>query len=384
MGFWIGVMTMVSAAFTGETFSRMMPVEYPWEYRYGGVWELSDGSIAVVNGMIMEDFEVFHFDDRGNLIYIAERLSVPDRALESGGWLVPLSEGGFYMVSFSEPRATGVNSDIAVFKISDAFTVDWMEIIGENSEQVFTGFGAAGTPGGGVAVLGGEGYAGLNAFLRGYGSDGELVWEHVYQEEDGYLPLSVCQVDDGNLVLLSHRWEEKTTLQKFDSRGNMNWELDIPVPGVPGPVSFCSMDTGYGIYYSGGGEETRSGVTVTVTHDGEIIGTGMFNHGMVLQDVLIEEDSQVVLVGTRVINGINCAVIEARDYQGNLTWKRRLEGYGEGGFTGICPSERGGYLVSGYCISEDETAESGAVLIRTDPRGSVAGGENPAQIPMPR
>ncbi len=374
---------IVLAVTTGTTFSRLITNEYPWENSYGGVCELSDGSIATAHGMIMEDYQISVFNRDGELTLLIDGLSVPGRALESGGWLVPLSDGGFYFVSYSEPRATGVNSDIAIFKISRDLDVEWTNVTGENTEDVFTGFGAAGTPAGGIALLGGSGYAGQDAFLRAYDRQGRLTWEHTYPEEDGYLPLAVGQVDDGNLVLLSHQWQDNTYLQKFDGSGNMEWELVVPFKSESGPVSFCTMDAGYGVYFPGGEDGTRSGVTLIVNPAGERIGTGVFTHGMLLQDVLLAAEYQVILVGSRVIDGANSAVMESYDYQGNLTWKRRLQGLGEDGFTGICPSSSGGFLLTGYSLAEDER-RSGYVLVRTDEQGCVAGGENPTQIPMPR
>ncbi len=382
--FTAALMAILATAITGDTFSRLIPNEYPWEYSYNDVTELSDGSSAVSSGMVMEDLQVLIFDSTGELISTMDGLSVPGRELESGGWLVPLADGGFYFVSYSEPRATGVDSDIAVFKISGDHEMEWTEIIGENTEDVYTGFGAAGTPDGEIVILGGEGYAGQNAFLRAYGPRGDRTWEYTYPEDDGYLPVGVGRVDDGYLVLLSHRWQENTFLQKFDGSGNMEWELVIPYVSHPGPVSFCTMDAGYGVYFQGGEDGSRSGVTVIASPAGERIGTGVFTHGMLLQDVLLAVDHQLILVGSKVIDGVNCAVMESCDYQGNLTWKRRLQGQGEDGFTGVCACASGGFLLTGYSISEDEGQESGAVLVRTDELGCVTGGENPTQIPMPR
>ena len=382
--FTAALMAILATAITGDTFSRLIPNEYPWEYSYNDVTELSDGSSAVSSGMVMEDLQVLIFDSTGELISTMDGLSVPGRELESGGWLVPLADGGFYFVSYSEPRATGVDSDIAVFKISGDHEMEWTEIIGENTEDVYTGFGAAGTPDGEIVILGGEGYAGQNAFLRAYGPRGDRTWEYTYPEDDGYLPVGVGRVDDGYLVLLSHRWQENTFLQKFDGSGNMEWELVIPYVSHPGPVSFCTMDAGYGVYFQGGEDGSRSGVTVIASPGGERIGTGVFTHGMLLQDVLLAVDHQLILVGSKVIDGVNCAVMESCDYQGNLTWKRRLQGQGEDGFTGVCACASGGFLLTGYSISEDEGQESGAVLVRTDELGCVTGGENPTQIPMPR
>ena len=384
MFFTAALLAILATSITGDTFSRLIPNEYPWDYRYGDVTELSDGSIATANGVIMEDLQVHIYNSSGELSFIMDELSVPGRALESGGWLVPVADGGFYFVSYSEPRATGVDSDIAVFKISGDHEVEWTAITGENTEDVFTGFGAAGTPEGGIVLLGGAGYAGQDAFLRAYDPQGVQTWEHTYLEDDGYLPLAVGQVDDGNLVLLSHQWQGNTYLQKFDGSGSMEWELVIPFESGSGPVSFCTMDAGYGVYFSGREEGIRSGVTVIANPAGERIGTGVFTHGMLVQDALLAVDHQLILVGSRVIDGVNCAVMESYDYQGNLTWKRRLQGLEEDGFTGICPCASGGFLLTGYSISEDEGHGSGAILVRTDELGCVTGGENPTQIPMPR
>ncbi len=284
----------------------------------------------------------------------------------------------------ANPEQQGVDSDIAIFKISRDLDVEWTNVTGENTEDVFTGFGAAGTPAGGIALLGGSGYAGQDAFLRAYDRQGRLTWEHTYPEEGTAIcPLPWVRWMTATWFFCRTSGRIIPICRSSTARETWNGNLLFPLKAnrVPFPSALWMRDTG--VYFPGGEDGTRSGVTLTVNPAGERIGTGVFTHGMLLQDVLLAAEYQVILVGSRVIDGANSAVMESYDYQGNLTWKRRLQGLGEDGFTGICPSSSGGFLLTGYSLAEDER-RSGYVLVRTDEQGCVAGGENPTQIPMPR
>lgn len=364
-------------------FSVFLPMEDPWEHRYATVEELSDGTVALVNGEVMEDLCVFLFDQQGELIASRKDLSVPGRALESGGWIVPSSDGGFFMVSFSEPRATGIDSDIAVFRLNGDYSTRWVDVIGEGTDDVFTCFGASGSPGGRVAVLGGEGYAGLNSFLRVYEDDGTVAWEQSWSEDEGYLPVAVGQVAGGNLVLHSHVLPDRAFLQMYDTSGAMEWETALPLNVIHGPAAFCDTEMGYGVFFGTGDVNSRSGVTLLVRPDGQVLERLSMAHMTDLSGAALDGNLQVALAGSIAAGDYYRGIFQSRDFQGGTPWFRTIQGEGESGFSALCPLESGGFLLAGYFIPEDPGATAGGLMIRTLPDGSVEGTPEPGVIPLP-
>ncbi len=378
----VGLLVLiVSGTISAATFSKTIPVSLPWAHRYMDVAQLSDGTYAATIAMVFEDLVLLQFSSEGDLITEQDSLSVAGRGLEEGGWILPCSEGGCFVVAYSEPRATGVNSDIAVFKLSLDCSSEWTLVLGEDSEEVYTCFDAAKTADGGLAILGGRGYAGDNTFVNMYSAEGELRWEYVFDEEAGYLPRALGETVDGTLVLLSHMGEENTYLQKLDSEGNLEWSQTIPFRSYPGPVSFCTMSTGISIYFTSY-NDSGIGITAMVDHSGNLIEVGQLNHGMRVQDVLLEEDQTVILAGTRIIDGARRAVLEAFDDNQNLSWQRRLNGNGEDSFDALCATSDHGYAILGHTVTDDEQETIEAILVKTNSDGIVSGGTNPTQIPL--
>ena len=374
---------LITGISAGDNVSELITLDNTMEWQFKDVAQLEDGSFAVALGMVFDDLVLLHLNSIGELISVQSDFDVPGRELEGGGRIITCPEGGCYVVAYSEPRATGINSDIALFKLNPDCAIKWTVQIGENTDDVYTCFGAAGAEENGLVVLGGSGYSGENAFVRRYSAGGSLVWEYELDPEEGYLPAAIGQVDNGSLVLLGHQWSGNTYLQKLDDRGNLEWDLELPFNYGFGAVSFTEVDEGYAVYFSGG-DISRGGITVIVNDSGDRIGTGQFEHGMLLQDALIQNDYSVVLAGTRIIEGENVAVLESRDLQGNTNWERRLDGNGEDGFTSVFRTEDGEYALLGYSLAEESPEENtGALFIITDSDGQVAGGANASQIPFP-
>ena len=367
----------------GSSFSEYLPISFTWDHQYKDIEQLVDGTFAATFGMVFEDLYLLHLDSDGNVITEQNNLTVSGRGLEGGGWILPIEEGGCFVVAYSEPRATGMNSDIVIFRLDSDCSIEWTLNLGENSEDAYTCFGTAKTDNDGLVVFGGRGFIGDNVFVNSYSSNGELQWEYIYDEEEGYLPISIGEAVDGNLVLLSRMWNDTTYLQKLDTNGNLEWTTELPNNSRWGPASFCIVDAGYAVYYTGG-EESNTGISAVVDLSGSLLESDYFTHGMLVQDALVQEDYEIFLVGSRVIGEENCAVLEAMDHQGNVSWKRILDGTGEDSFTSVCPTSDGGLALLGYTAYNQEVEDSiSSIIVKTDSLGVVSGGTNPTQIPLP-
>ena len=379
----IFVLLILFFAAQGNSFSEHLPISFTREHQCKDIEQLADGTYAATFGMVFEDLFLLHLDSEGRLLTEQNNLSVQGRGLEGGGWILPLEEGGCFVVAYSEPRATGVNSDIVVFRLDSDCSIEWTLNLGEDSEDAYRCIGTAKTDNDGLIVFGGRGFTGDDMFANSYSADGELQWEYIFDEDEGYLPISIGEAVDGNLVLLSRMWNDTTYLQKLDTNGNLEWTTELPNNSRWGPASFCIVDAGYAVYYTGG-EESNTGISAVVDLSGSLLESDYFTHGMLVQDALIQEDYEIFLVGSRIIGEDNCAVLEAMDHQGNLSWKRILDCNGEDSFTAVCPTSDGGLALLGYTASSQEEEDSiSVILVKTDSLGIVSGGTNPTQIPLP-
>lgn len=154
-------------------------------------------------------------DPEGNVV--SERAyPVSGRAIESGGWLEPAEDGGLYLCAYSEPRATGVDSDVAVFRLDSGGVEIWRDLIGRDSDDVYRGLDFTGGADGGCAVLFSEGYPGEGgARLSHYTQDGENDWDQTFDDRQDVFPTGVQSLSDGYIVLLVHLWKDSTFVMKL-------------------------------------------------------------------------------------------------------------------------------------------------------------------------
>ena len=367
----------------GSSFSEYLPSTFTWEHQCKDIEQLADGTYAATFGMVFEDLYLLHLDSSGNVITRQNNLTVSERGLEGGGWILPIEEGGCFVVAYSEPRATGANSDIVIFRLDSECSIEWSHNLGENSEDAYTCFGTAKTNDAGLVVFGGRGYPGENTFVKSYSADGELQWEYIFDEDDGYLPLSIGEAAGGNLVLLSRMWNDTTYLQKLDNNGNLEWTTELPYKPRSGPSSFCSLETGYGVYYTGG-EESNTGISAVIDLSGNLLESACFTHGMLVQDAEIQENSEIILAGSRVTDEENCAVIEVMDLEGNLSRQGILDNNEENRLTAVCKTSDGGLVLLGYTTYNQADEDSiSSFIVKIDSPAIVSEGANPTVIALP-
>ncbi len=376
------VMCVFAECVSGSSFSWILPVDQPWTSFPLDVCQLAGGSFALTHAAVMEDAVLFLMDADGEPTFKQANLRVPGRALESGGWVLPVADGGCFVCTYSEPRATGINSDIALFRLSESGEVAWKAMTGINTDTVYLGIGAAASDNGGCAVLGTCDYGYENAFLRMYSSSGSEVWEIDFKEVENYYPFAVYSTGEGFLVLLGHEWEETAMVLRVSADGIVEWSAEIPCNCGSGPSAFAECSTGYRVYLSLS-DNTGAGVFLLLGTDGEILEMAQFSHGVSACDALITDDGSIVLAGSRNMDGEEGAVIEAFDFQGEPLWGRRMDSSGEDCFTAVCGCSDGGYGILGSINPMNENDPCGIVFVKTGPEGIVEDSADPAFIPVP-
>ncbi len=164
---------------------------------------LSNGNAVISIVGAFEDPFLICFDREGEILWSRHILDVGDyRAFESNGELVTL-EDGFAACYHSEPRATGMNTDIAVVKIDSSGEILWTYILGEDDETIWISTDMISCSDGGLLVSGCPGQQIFGGFVFKLSSDGRLEWMTQPEEIAGFA-LSVMQtVDDDYFVLVS-------------------------------------------------------------------------------------------------------------------------------------------------------------------------------------
>jgi len=345
------------------------------------VCQLASGSFALTQAEPMEDAVLFLFDPDGELVFEQTNLRVPGRALESGGWIQPVADGGCYVCAYSEPRATGMNSDIALFKLSASGEIEWSVMVGKDSDAPYFGIGVAATDNGGCALLGASSHGYGGAFLRKYSSLGSIEWDINFLEFENYYAIAVYSAGDGFLVFLGHEWEETALVLRLDSNGDIEWSAEIPYDCGFGPSAFAEIPGGYRVYLSYR-ESRNTGVSASIGFDGNLLEAVQFIHGVDVYEALVTDEGSIVLAGSRNINGEELAVVEAYDVLGEPLWSRRMDST-RSGFTGVCLCSDGGYGLSGHYYPASSASPLGTVFVKTGPDGIFENSADPDVIPMP-
>jgi len=124
---------------------------------------LPDGSIALAVSASDNEYGfgnpwVLVFDGSGDLSWIdaCGEACIPDvsRELESGGWLEALDDGSLLLASYAEPRATGIDAEVAVIRVVPGGSTSSVAIIGASDERAYRPVGIRARPDGSFTIVG--------------------------------------------------------------------------------------------------------------------------------------------------------------------------------------------------------------------------------------
>jgi len=376
------VILVLAGFVSGGSFSRIFPASEPWYCSPLDVRQLAGGPFAMTQADVMDDAVLFLLDQNGELIVEQSVMRAGNRSLESGGWILPLSDGGCFVCSYSEPRATGVDSDIALFRLSADGGIEWKALIGDNSEEAYSGLGAAASRNGGCAVLGTWNYEYDDAFLRMYSSSGSVLWQRDFNEFENYYPIAVYPAGEGFLVLLGHEWEETAMVLRMGLDGVREWSSEIPYDCGFGASAVTECSRGFMVYLSLTNNRSE-GLSALLDFEGNVLETTQFSHDVEAYDALVTAQGSIILAGYRNIDGEEGAAIEALDFHGEPIWSRRMDSIGEGCFTAVSESSDGGYCLWGSINPMDEGDPCCTMFVKTGPEGIMEDSADPSVIPLP-
>lgn len=207
----------------GNTWSATLETgdDLFYELRDGLV--LSNGSTVISIAGPFENPFLICLDQEGEILWYRHILEFEgtSRAFESNGSLVTL-ENGFAVCFHSEPRATGIDTDIAVVRLDSSGKILWTYILGETDEAIWMSTDIIACSDGGVLVTGCPGMQIPGGFAFKLSSDGRQEWITPPESITGFA-LSAVETDNGDfLILVAEHYSNSTVVQRVSSDGRVS------------------------------------------------------------------------------------------------------------------------------------------------------------------
>ncbi len=181
---------------------------------------LSGGSTVISIAGPFENPFLICLDEDGKTLWYRHILEFEEnsRTFESNGDLVAV-EDGFAACFHSEPRATGINTDVAVVRLNSSGDILWTYILGETDEAVWMSTDIIACSDGGVLVTGCPGTQLPGGFALKLSSEGKQEWITPPEAIPGFA-LSAVEIDSGDFLILSaDEYSSCTVLQLVNSNG---------------------------------------------------------------------------------------------------------------------------------------------------------------------
>jgi len=220
------ILTAVSAP-AGDTWATSIEQNEEQMYGLQDVTMLSDGSVVIsLVGPFSDPFLVC-FGREGNVRWYRQILEKggTSRAFESGGYLLTVDEG-FASCFHSEPRATGIDTDVAVIRCSNSGDILWTYVLGEDDESNWMCTDMILCSDGGFLITGCPGTMLPGGFALKLSQDGNPEWMTAPNEITGYI-VSAIETDGGDFLLLVEEFLDNITIQSIDPDGAVSLPLVI-------------------------------------------------------------------------------------------------------------------------------------------------------------
>ena len=203
----------------GNTWSTTLETGDDLFYGLRDAIELSNGSTVISIAGPFENPFLICLDGEGEILWYRHILEGgTSRAFESNGSLVTL-ENGFAACFHSEPRATGIDTEVAVVRLDSSGEILWTYILGETDEAVWMSTDIIPCSDGGVLVTGCPGTQLPGGFAFKLSSDGRQEWLTPPEVIAGFA-LSAVETDSGDfLILVNDEYSNRTVLQHLSSDG---------------------------------------------------------------------------------------------------------------------------------------------------------------------
>jgi hypothetical protein len=220
-----------------DVFSAALGGPDVWNASCSAVLALEDGCMAAVvmamTGMSFGDPWLVVMDPAGNvrLAVSPAEVSMPvSRDLESGGFLERGLRGGLLLAAHGEPRATGVNADAAILRLTIEGELTGVSVLGSNDDLCWSLTGLAARTDGSFLTAGNTECGLPGAFAASFSSDGRLEWILDSLKEDMFVQaLAPLEGGESVLLLMGNSWSRPVFLE-VDRSGRIadRRETDLP------------------------------------------------------------------------------------------------------------------------------------------------------------
>lgn len=328
---------------------------------------LSNGSAVISMSGPFEDPFLICFDSEGKILWFRHILEKggTSRAFESNGELVAMDDG-FAACYHSEPRATGIDTDVAVVRMDSSGEILWTYILGEYDEDVWMSTDIISCSDGGLLVSGCPGQQIPGGFVFKLSAEGRLEWMTKPDEIVGFA-LSVMQTGDGDYyVLVNDEYSGSTVVQHIDSHGLVS----SPITVAETTISFrekisCINGSFWGF----------PAIESYVLYAYQLYPDYGTQHEIFLQ---LPRDSEagladIVEEGLLVSGGINDgdALLMRYDFNGNLLWERY---YDTGGVDFLYSADFSNQGILAIGQTQTDSGEEWIFwILKTDINGIVEG-----------
>ncbi|MCK4506442.1 MAG: hypothetical protein KAW14_12575, partial [Candidatus Aegiribacteria sp.] len=217
------IFLVISSSMAGNTWSTTFETGDDLFYGLRDGIVLSNGSTVISIAGPFENPFLICLDGEGEILWYRHILEFEgtSRAFESNGSLVTL-ENGFAACFHSEPRATGIDTDVAVVRLDSSGDILWTYILGETDETVWMSTDIIACSDGGVLVTGCPGMQIPDGFAFKLSSDGSQEWLTPPETMAGFA-LSAVETDSGDfLILVLDEYSNRTVVQQVSSNGQVS------------------------------------------------------------------------------------------------------------------------------------------------------------------
>ncbi len=194
---------------------------------------LESGEVIVTLAGPFTSPEIICIDPRGSVLWHKTILHTDDmsREFESGGYLVPIQEG-FAAAFHSEPRATGINTDVVIAAFDKSGEPLWTYILGLDDQDNWMCSDMISCADGGVLIIGSPGTMLPGGYALKLDSNGGLLWITATDVMEEY-PVSVTENLNGDYICLQYApWLDQTVLQPFSGEGEILPPVAVATDGI--------------------------------------------------------------------------------------------------------------------------------------------------------
>ena len=361
----VTILVISTMAVAESTWSVEIETEVDRLYALQDCAVLSNGNSVISLTGPFEDPFLICFDHEGKISWSRHILEGgSSRAFESNGKLVVL-EDGFAACYHSEPRATGIDTDVAVVRMNSSGEILWTYILGEDDEDIWMSTDMISCSDGGLLVSGCPGQQLLGGFVFKLSSDGRLEWMTQPDDIEGFA-LSVMQTVDGDYSVLVSNYNS-TTVQHITGDGLVSTPITVAENEIPFRARISCIEDSFWIFpaieghvlygerlYPDSG--TQNEISLQLPSDSEII----------LADI-IEED--LLLSGG---SDDGDALLMQYDLNGDLLWQQYFDTGGSDLLYSAYYSDHG-ILATGQI--QTDSGERTFWILKTDINGIVEGAE---------